>query len=112
MINRVAGVVTPVLFQWPCMNKLEMHSFSILDSRSVYFLLAPDVSVGTNSRKILFVWLGSEFLDVKGQSQLISIDGKWDSSNLHWETVGHNFLNHMGLPVDIPVQVIFHFIFI
>lgn len=106
MINRVAGVVTPVLFQWPCMNKLEMQSFCILDSRSVYFLLAPDVSVGTNSRKILFVWLGSEFLDVKGQSQLISIDGKWDSSNLHWETVGHNFLNHMGLPVDIPVQII------
>lgn len=101
MINRVAGTMTPVLFQWPFMNKVEMHSLCILDSRSVYILLAPDVSVSTNDRSILFVWLGSEFLDEQGRSQLISTD-----SHLHWETVGHNCLNQMGLPVDAPVEII------
>jgi hypothetical protein len=108
MVDRVAGLKTPVLFQWPSMNKVEMHPFCILDSRSVYILLATDMSLGANNRGILFVWLGSEFSDEKWHSQVISTDGKCGNSHLHWEAVGRNLLNQMDLSMDAPVQVMFY----
>lgn len=108
MIDRFADVTTPVLFQWPSMKKVEIHPFCSLDSRSAYFLLAPDVSLVNAKCGILFVWLGSEFPDDKGQSQLISTDSKSDNSHTHWEAVGHNFLDRMGFPTYASVQVIFY----
>ncbi|KAG6654904.1 hypothetical protein CIPAW_05G178100 [Carya illinoinensis] len=106
MIDKVEQVKTPVLLQWPSMNKVEVHPFCILNSRSVYILLAPDASLDSNSHVILFVWLGSGFLDEKGQSQMINTDGECDINHLHWETVGRNFLNQMCLPMDATVQII------
>lgn len=106
MVDRVARLMTPVLFQWPSMNIVEMHPFCILDSRSVYIFLAPDTSLGTNNHGILFVWLGSEFSDEKWHSQVIGTDGKCGNSHLHWEAVGRNLVNQMDLPMDAPVQII------
>ncbi|KAK9276195.1 hypothetical protein L1049_005726 [Liquidambar formosana] len=104
--DRVAEVTNSVLYQWPTMNKVEMHGFGILDSRSVYFMFTPDVRLGTNNSFILYVWLGRCFSSEKLQSQLISSDGIDEDSHIHWETVGRNFLNLMDLPVNAPIQVI------
>ncbi|KAF5450195.1 hypothetical protein F2P56_030564 [Juglans regia] len=106
MIDKVEQVTIPVLLQWPSMNTVEVHPFCILNSRSVYILLAPDASLDNNSHVILFVWLGSGFLDEKGQSQMINTDRECDINHLHWETVGRNFLNQMCLPMDATVQII------
>ncbi|XP_041013205.1 protein-tyrosine-phosphatase MKP1-like isoform X1 [Juglans microcarpa x Juglans regia] len=106
MIDKVEQVTTPVLLQWPSMNKVEVHPFCILNSRSVYILLAPDASLDSNSHVILYVWLGSGFLDEKRQSQMINTDGECDINHPYWETVGRNFLNQMCLPMDATVQII------
>lgn len=106
MIDRSTGSMTPVLFQWPGLNKVEKHPFCSLDSRSVYILLAPHLGLGNNSSRILFVWLGSEFAKGEGHGQVISTDSKCSDNHLHWEAVGHHLLNQMHLPMDASVQVI------
>uniref|UniRef100_A0A5B6YHI7 Putative Mitogen-activated protein kinase phosphatase 1 isoform 2 n=1 Tax=Davidia involucrata TaxID=16924 RepID=A0A5B6YHI7_DAVIN len=100
--DTVAEVFKPVLYQWPTMDKVEMDCFGILDSRSVYIILMPDVSLGTNKPDVLYIWLGHDFSCEEGRSQLIGSD----DSHVHWETVGRKFLNQMGLPLNSPVQIV------
>lgn len=98
-IRQAAVVTNPVLYQWPSLNQVVMHQSGKLHSRSAYLLLAPDATVGTNNPGVLFVWLGRDILHEKGQSTAC------EDSHLHWETIGHCFLEHMGLPMNSPVQV-------
>lgn len=105
-IDKRMGVANPVLYQWPALSKVESSSFQVLDSRSVYILLAPDTSLGTNESGILYVWLGCEVLCEKGQSQLVSNNCTCKHGHLQLETIGHNIINQMGLPADASVQVL------
>ncbi|KAK9903897.1 hypothetical protein M0R45_000868 [Rubus argutus] len=95
-IRQAAVVTNPVLYQWPSLNQVVMHQSGKLHSRSAYLLLAPDATVGTNNPGVLFVWLGRDILHEKGQSTAC------EDSHLHWETIGHCFLEHMGLPMNSP----------
>ncbi|KAJ4961371.1 hypothetical protein NE237_021281 [Protea cynaroides] len=94
------------LYQWPTMEKVEMPSSGVLDSRSVFFLLAQDVKLGNKKPKILYVRVGCDVPFEEGQHQLIHSDLKDKHGRVDWEKVGRIFLNHMGLPMDVPVQVI------
>ncbi|XP_042502689.1 protein-tyrosine-phosphatase MKP1-like [Macadamia integrifolia] len=96
----------PVLYQWPTMEKVEMPSSGVLDSRSVFFLLAQDVKLGDKKPKILYVWVGCDVPFEEGQYQLIHSDLEDKGSSVYWEKVGRVFLNHMGLPMDVRIQVV------
>uniref|UniRef100_A0A5B6YIJ8 Uncharacterized protein n=1 Tax=Davidia involucrata TaxID=16924 RepID=A0A5B6YIJ8_DAVIN len=98
----VAQLCNPILYQWPTMDKMELDCFGILDSRSVYVMLMPDVMLGTNNPDVLYIWLGRDVSCDEGQSQVIGSD----DSHVHWETVGRKFLNQMGLPLNSPVQIV------
>ncbi|KAL6188111.1 hypothetical protein ACLB2K_039505 [Fragaria x ananassa] len=98
--REAAEVINPVLYQWPSLNKVVMHQSGKLHTRSAYLLLAPDATVGANKPGVLFVWLGRGILHEKGQNTT------FQDSHLHWETIGHCFLEHMGLPTSAPVQIV------
>uniref|UniRef100_A0A5B6YIH7 Uncharacterized protein n=1 Tax=Davidia involucrata TaxID=16924 RepID=A0A5B6YIH7_DAVIN len=98
----VAQLCNPILYQWPTMDKMELDCFGILDSRSVYVMLMPDVMLGTNNPDVLYIWLGRDVSCDEGQSQVIGSD----DSHVHWETVGRNFLNQKGLPLNSSVQIV------
>ncbi|KAF8378208.1 hypothetical protein HHK36_029546 [Tetracentron sinense] len=102
--NRVVELMHPILFQWPTMEKVQVHHVRILDSRSVFLLLAPDVNLGRNKPKSLYVWVGRDVSLEKEQSPLISTGGTNEDSHIYWEKVGSNFLNQMGLTMDVLVQ--------
>ncbi|KAM5567984.1 protein-tyrosine-phosphatase MKP1 [Rosa sericea] len=98
--REAAEVINPVLYQWPSLNKVVMHQSAKLHSRSAYLLLAPDATVGANKPGVLFVWLGRDILHEKGQN------ATFEDSHLHWEAIGRCFLEHMGLPMSAPVQIV------
>lgn len=91
----------PVFYQWPSMSKVVINQLGNLNSGSVYMFLAPNVNLDSDSYNILFIWLGREVLHENNESQLISDD----SGRLHWEMIGHIFINHMGIPRDTQIQV-------
>nr|GEU83926.1 protein-tyrosine-phosphatase MKP1-like [Tanacetum cinerariifolium] len=74
-----------VLYQWPAMEKVEMGSAGIPDSRSVYITYVADV---------LFIWVGR---DVPGNS---------NNSRIEWQMVGHDFLVKEGLSTSSIVQIV------
>ncbi|XP_042487436.1 protein-tyrosine-phosphatase MKP1-like isoform X2 [Macadamia integrifolia] len=96
-------VTQQVLYQWPTMEKVEMLSSGILDSRSVFLLLVQDVKLG-NKPKIVYVWVGCDFSFEEGQCQLIGNNLIDKHSPAYWEKVAGIFLNHMGLPMDVPIR--------
>ena len=102
-----ATTTSLVLYQWPTMDRVEMHQFATLDSKSVYITFVSDVSLDKNNHDVLYIWLGHEVSCGKGQNQLIFNDSMGKNSHVQWETVGCNFLKQMGLPVNSSVQVYF-----
>lgn len=103
MAASAAGVVTSVLYEWPSLNKTKSHSLHVLDSKSIYILSAPDVSLATETPGILFVWLGREVLLEKGQNH----GDTNGNSVLHLETI--DLLSRLDLPLSTPLQVIIYF---
>ncbi|KDP26678.1 hypothetical protein JCGZ_17836 [Jatropha curcas] len=104
-IGEAAEITTPVLYQWPNMNKVNMHCFHILDSVSVYILLAPDLSLSSNNG-ILYVWLGQEFLCEERQNELTSSTVACQSNHLDWVEIGRNFLKQINFPASTPVHIV------
>ncbi|OMO81604.1 hypothetical protein COLO4_23487 [Corchorus olitorius] len=105
IFEKSSGVTTLALYQWPTLDKVEMHGSHVLDSGAAYMLLAPDVSLGTNNSSVLYVWLGREVLS-EGQSQVVSCDETHKDSHPHWESIGRDFLNKMELPVNTSIQIV------
>ncbi|KAF8390522.1 hypothetical protein HHK36_025049 [Tetracentron sinense] len=105
-INGVVELMHPILFQWPTMEKVEVQCIGVLDSSSVFLLLTPDVNLGRNKPKSLYVWVGSDVSIEKWQHQSISTGGTNEDSHVHWEKVGSNFLSQMRLPMDVLVQIV------
>ncbi|GMP57827.1 hypothetical protein CsSME_00021740 [Camellia sinensis var. sinensis] len=99
-------VTNLVLYQWPSMDKVEMHRFAYLDSRSVYITFISDVNLGTNKRDVVYIWLGREVSSGKEQNQVINSDGSCKDNLVQWETVGSKFLEQMGLPLNSSVQIV------
>lgn len=90
-----------VFYQWPSMSKTAINQLRGLNSRSVYMLFDPDLNLDSNGGNKLFIWLGSEVLHEKDDSQPMS-----DYSGcLHWEMIGHIFINNKGIPRDTRIQV-------
>ncbi|XVF85078.1 hypothetical protein PTKIN_Ptkin17bG0089500 [Pterospermum kingtungense] len=107
IFEKGSGVTTPVLYQWPTFNKVEMHGSHILESGAAYMLLSPDTSSGARDDSgVLYVWLGRELLCGKGQSEFVSCDGTDKDNRPHWESVARDFLNKMDLPLNASLQIV------
>ncbi|KAM7269798.1 hypothetical protein ACFE04_025295 [Oxalis oulophora] len=88
------AVMSPVLYEWPTFNKVEMGcSNYVLESTLAYLLFAPEGIVSTESPGILYIWLGRDHITSK-------------DNHLHWDEIGRNFLNEMGFPVNAALQIV------
>ncbi|CAL9762875.1 unnamed protein product [Musa acuminata subsp. burmannicoides] len=93
--------IHPVLFRWPDMEKVEDVHPGLLDTESVFLLLASESKSGSRKprTKKIYVWLGrnsgKDISGVKEEHELMYLD-----------RVSTEFFNHMGIPVDTPVQII------
>ncbi|XVF02581.1 hypothetical protein REPUB_Repub04eG0187000 [Reevesia pubescens] len=97
VFEKGSGAITSALYQWPTLNKVEMHGSQILESGAAYMLLAPDASLGASDHSgILYVWLGREIL----------YDGTDEDSHPHWESIARDFLNKMDLPLSASIQIV------
>ncbi|GLT36657.1 hypothetical protein SLA2020_110200 [Shorea laevis] len=106
IISKGLEVTASALYQWPSLCKVEMHSSHILDSRSAYMLLVTNVSFGTGNSDVLYVWLGHKFVNENWQSQSISGGCTAKDVHLHGETIGRDFLKHIGLQANVSLQII------
>ncbi|KAJ0631316.1 putative protein-tyrosine-phosphatase [Helianthus annuus] len=70
-----------VLYHWPNMERVEMGSFGIPDSRSVYI---------THFVNVVYIWVGREFGDAQ----------------IGWQSVGHDFLVKKGLNTSSDIQIV------
>lgn len=101
----ISDLKYPILFQWPAMEKVEMFRAGVLDSRSVFLLLAPNMGLSSHHKtKMLYVWVGCD-VAYDGQSHLSGSKSTYEDKHVYWQKVGSDFLYQMKLPGDIPVQV-------
>ncbi|XXG88766.1 hypothetical protein AAC387_Pa12g0938 [Persea americana] len=102
----ISDLKYPILFQWPGMEKIEMFRAGVLDSRSVFLLLAPNMGLSSHHKtKMLYVWVGCD-VAYDGQSHLSGGNSTHEGKHVYWQKVGSDFLYQMKLPADIPVQVV------
>lgn len=85
-----------VLYQWPTMEKVEMGSPGIPDSRAVYITCVADPSLGTKSPDVLYIWVGRDASGITGH----------DDSYIQWQMVGRDFLVRKGLATSSVVQIV------
>ncbi|KAL8201333.1 hypothetical protein R6Q57_012672 [Mikania cordata] len=74
-----------VLYHWPNMEKVEMGSLGIPDSRSVYI---------THVVNVLYIWVGRNFSGMSRDDQS------------EWQAVGHDFLVKKGLTTSSSIQIV------
>lgn len=99
------------LYQWPSVHKLGLAS-GVFDSRSVYIIIIPDLSLDENRSSSLYIWIGRDVQWKESPDQVINNDSMCEDSHVHWEKVGLNFLIQKGLATSSLVQVLILHLFI
>ncbi|XVE85181.1 hypothetical protein DITRI_Ditri17bG0071000 [Diplodiscus trichospermus] len=102
-----SGVTTSALYHWPTLKKVEIHGSHIHQSGAAYLLFAPDASLDASEHSgVLYVWCRREVLCEKGQGQFVSCDGTAKDNRLYWESIAHDFLTKMDLPLNASTQIV------
>ncbi|XP_059280598.1 protein-tyrosine-phosphatase MKP1-like [Lycium ferocissimum] len=102
---RVAETTDIGLYQWPSMHRLGLAS-GVLDSRSVYIIVTPDLSLYENSSNSLYIWIGRDVQWKGSTNQVINNDSMCEDGHVHWEKVGRGFLVQKGLATSSLVQIV------
>lgn len=102
---RVAETTDLGLYQWPSMHKLGLSSV-VFDSRSVYIIVIPDLSLDENSSSSLYIWIGRDVQWKESLDQVINNDSMCEDNHVHWEKVGRGFIIQKGLANSSLVQVL------
>ncbi|XP_049403014.1 protein-tyrosine-phosphatase MKP1-like [Solanum stenotomum] len=102
---RVAETTDIGLYQWPSMHKLGLSSV-VFDSRSVYIIVIPDLSLDENSSSSLYIWIGRDVQWKESSDQVINNDSMCEDNHVHWEKVGLGFLIQKGLATSSLVQIV------
>lgn len=95
-----------ILYRWPSLDKVDVPGIGFLSSRSVYILLASDVSLSSKNCGLVYIWIGREVPCENGQNQSTGTDSEDNGSLVHWKKVGADFLDKMGLPRRTPMQIV------
>lgn len=102
MTNIVTDTANLVLYQWPSMNKLDMH-YGVLDSRSVYILHMAAESIGTKRVDVLYLWVGRDVSSKQSYTQLIKNDSEFED---YVETIDPSLLLEKGFGSDAHIKVL------
>ncbi|OAY74739.1 Protein-tyrosine-phosphatase MKP1 [Ananas comosus] len=93
-------LIHPILFRWPEMDKMEEIHPGVLDSRSVFLMVAPNSRKGVRkpTSKILYIWLGSGSELSEGDVEKVR--------DVCSSKTGIDVLDLIGIPPDTPVEII------
>ncbi|KAE8712109.1 Protein-tyrosine-phosphatase MKP1 [Hibiscus syriacus] len=100
------GVVRPLVWRWPGLDKMKKFSRSDLDSKSAFAIFSPATDVGKTVDIILYFWIGRFFHCDKSLIQLDSSQMLGDREDIDWNQVGYDVLTQVGLPNDTHVKIV------
>ncbi|KAK9090293.1 hypothetical protein Sjap_023470 [Stephania japonica] len=106
LVHRGVYIEHAVLFRWPTFEEVDMTHAGVLDSRSVFLMLAPIASLGESKSKILYIWVGHDADILKEQNQWMERHDTSEDGNAYWLQVGSNFLNQIGLPMVTAMEMV------
>ncbi|PPD93419.1 hypothetical protein GOBAR_DD09616 [Gossypium barbadense] len=98
------GVIQPLVWRWPSIDKMTKFNRSDLDSKSAFAIFSPATAVGKNEDRILYFWIGKFYHHEKNLIQLDSSQVLRDRDDIDWNQVGYDVLTQVGLPEDILVK--------
>lgn len=97
----------PLIYRWPGLEKILEVGTGGLDSKAVYILLSRIAGQGKHKNGILYIWIGSCFgKDSSSNSQSDNSRVREEINETDWVQVGCDFLTLIGLPKDIPIEVV------
>ncbi|MBA0725700.1 hypothetical protein Golax_022264 [Gossypium laxum] len=99
------GVIQPLVWRWPSIDKMTKFNRSDLDSKSAFAIFSPPTAVGKNEDRILYFWIGKFYHHEKNLIQLDSSQVLRDRDDIDWNQVGYDVLTQVGLPEDTLVKV-------
>ncbi|KAK9019442.1 hypothetical protein V6N11_053966 [Hibiscus sabdariffa] len=100
------GVVRPIVWRWPGIDKMAKFNGSDLDSKSAFAIFSPATDVGKNEDSILYFWIGRFFHCDKSLIQLDSSQVLRDREDIDWNQVGYDVLTQVGLPKGTTVKIV------
>ncbi|TYJ16187.1 hypothetical protein E1A91_A10G233200v1 [Gossypium mustelinum] len=100
------GVIQPLVWRWPSIDKMTKFNRSDLDSKSAFAIFSPATAVGKNEDRILYFWIGKFYHHEKSLIQLDSSQVLRDRDDIDWNQVGYDVLTQVGLPEDILVKIV------
>ncbi|XP_022765224.1 protein-tyrosine-phosphatase MKP1-like isoform X1 [Durio zibethinus] len=100
------GVVQPLVYRWPSIEKMTKFNRSDLDSKSAFAIFSPATVVGKNEDRILYFWIGRSFHHDKSLIQLDSSRVIGDREDIDWNQVGCDVLTQGGLPKNTPIKIV------
>ncbi|PPR84206.1 hypothetical protein GOBAR_AA36513 [Gossypium barbadense] len=62
------GVIQPLVWRWPSIDKMTKFNRSDLDSKSAFAIFSPATAVGKNEDRILYFWIGKFYHHEKSLS--------------------------------------------
>ncbi|KAJ4977699.1 hypothetical protein NE237_008479 [Protea cynaroides] len=97
--------IDPIVFHWPTLERVAPFGTADLDSEAAFLFLVPSTSVGKHKDRMIYLWIGKSFKYDNCQIRL-DVNSSVDVEAIDWNQVVCDFLSTMGLPKDIPIEVV------
>lgn len=92
-------LIQPALYRWPELDQIEDIHHDVLDSNSIFLMVAPDSRNRTrkSKRRVLYLWLGAN-------AKLV---GNYEEERDHWtRSLEKKIVDQMGLPGNTLFEVL------
>ncbi|XP_043720442.1 protein-tyrosine-phosphatase MKP1-like [Telopea speciosissima] len=110
LVDKVLEFCNPIypaaVCRWPTLERVEPFGAANLDSEAAFLFLVPSTCVGKHKDRMVYFWIGKSFKHYNRQIQLDISSNVGDVEAIDWNQVLCDFLSTMGLPKDIPVEVV------
>lgn len=98
-----SGLIKPIVYRWPSLEKVLTFSSDELDSQSAFVFITP--SSCPTYGKTLYFWVGRLLDSNKCKAKLESNQKCGDLVEVDWEQASSDVVSRLGLPKDIKIQV-------
>ncbi|KAJ3676648.1 hypothetical protein LUZ60_004060 [Juncus effusus] len=86
------------VYKWPEMEKLESFSKEDFDAKSVLVCVVCNKSKSEGAERKVCLFIGRDFDRAEKETEL--------NANFDWSKVARDFLDSMGFPSDLPIEVL------
>ncbi|RWR86024.1 Dual specificity phosphatase [Cinnamomum micranthum f. kanehirae] len=96
----------PSIYRWPNLEKVVEFDAGRLDSKGVLLFYFPDQGKCKQRDGILYLWIGGCFDQHNRNSHQDSSRERGEVKEIDWIQVAGDFLALIGMPKDIPIEVV------